>query len=169
MKFYHGTSFENAIRVALTKELIEPKSSIIHRFLQVSENLNAKLNHEAINKRLKERYVCLTPFYKVAEQYAYLHEKPFILEIDLNVIPYARIHEYGGTIDHPGGTPYFIGDDGLAKFVSKAKGAGLPVTKPHQITIPARPYIAPAIRDFEAETLPKIIDIMLRKLAEAAS
>ncbi len=93
----------------------------------------------------------------------------FILEIDLNVIPYARIHEYGGTINHPGGTPYFIGDDGLAKFVSKAKGGDLPVTKPHTITIPARPYIRPAFESFQTTTFPRIIDIMLRKLAEASS
>ena len=85
--------------------------------------------------------------------------------IDLNVIPYARIHEYGGTINHPGGTPYKI-VNGRAVFVSKARGAGLPVTKPHDITMPARPYITPAFKDFDQETFPKIIEIMLRKLAQ---
>lgn len=68
--------------------------------------------------------------------------------IDLDVVPYARIHEFGGTINHPGGTPYFIGADGKAKFVSKAAGAGLPKTKPHPIEIPARPYITPAMESF---------------------
>lgn len=68
--------------------------------------------------------------------------------IDLKVIPYARIHEFGGTINHPGGTPYFIGKDGKAKFVSKAKGSDLPRTKPHPIEIPARPYITPAMETF---------------------
>ena len=68
--------------------------------------------------------------------------------IDLKVVPYARIHEFGGTINHPGGTPYFIGADGKAKFVNKAAGADLPKTKPHPIEIPARPYITPAMEAF---------------------
>ena len=60
--------------------------------------------------------------------------------------PYAAIHEFGGTINHPGGTPYFM-RDGLAVFVGKSgHGAyhGLPLTKPHKITMPDRPYMRPA-------------------------
>ena len=64
----------------------------------------------------------------------------FIWGIDLDIIPYARIHEYGGQA-----------------------GRNL------MSTIPARPYITPAIKDFESNTLPKIIEIMLRKLSQAAS
>lgn len=61
-------------------------------------------------------------------------------------VKYARIHELGGTIEHPGGTPYFIGEDGMATFVSKdhPDAADLPKTKPHDIVIPARPYLRPA-------------------------
>ena len=64
----------------------------------------------------------------------------FIWGIDLDIIPYARIHEYGGQA-----------------------GRNL------MSTIPARPYITPAIKDFETNTLPTIIEIMLRKLSQAAS
>ena len=64
----------------------------------------------------------------------------FAWGIDLDVIPYARIHEYGGMA-----------------------GRNL------MTRIPARPYITPAIKDFQEGTLPKIIEIMLRKLAQAAS
>jgi phage gpG-like protein len=67
--------------------------------------------------------------------------------IDLKVIPYARIHEFGGTINHPGGTPYYI-KDGELRFVRKANGARFPKTKPHPIEIPARPYITPAMETF---------------------
>ena len=67
--------------------------------------------------------------------------------VDLKVIPYARIHELGGTINHPGGTPYRI-IDGRAVFVSKAQGAGLPKTRAHEIEMPARPYITPAMTEF---------------------
>lgn len=61
-------------------------------------------------------------------------------------VKYARIHELGGVIEHPGGTPYLIGEDGLAVFVRKdhPDAADLPKTKPHQITMPKRPYLRPA-------------------------
>ncbi|MEL7698650.1 hypothetical protein VO57_015415 [Citromicrobium bathyomarinum] len=61
-------------------------------------------------------------------------------------VKYARIHELGGTIEHPGGTPYKIVDGGMAVFVSKddPEAANLPKTKPHEIVVPARPYLRPA-------------------------
>lgn len=61
--------------------------------------------------------------------------------------PYAAIQEYGGVINHPGGTAYFIGEDGLARFVSNdsPNAADLPRTKPHEIVLPARPYMRPAL------------------------
>lgn len=57
----------------------------------------------------------------------------------------AAIQEMGATINHPGGTPYMIGKDGRAIFVSKssAHAGNLPVTKPHQIVIPPRPFMRP--------------------------
>lgn len=67
--------------------------------------------------------------------------------IDLDIVPYARIHEFGGTINHPGGTPFFI-KDGQLRFVRKANGARFAKTKPHPIVIPARPYITPALETF---------------------
>lgn len=61
---------------------------------------------------------------------------------------YAAIHQFGGQINHPGGTPYVIGKNGKAKFISKRKAAGLKskgknvlLTSAHTINIPARPYI----------------------------
>jgi len=60
-------------------------------------------------------------------------------------LEYARIHELGGVIKHPGGTPYFI-KDGELVFVRKGTSNTLPVTKPHDIPMPARPYLRPALR-----------------------
>lgn len=57
----------------------------------------------------------------------------------------AAIQEFGAVINHPGGTPYKIDPDGKAMFVSKANGSGLPVTKPHTIVIPPRPFMRPTI------------------------
>lgn len=73
---------------------------------------------------------------------------------------YARIHEFGGTINHPGGTPYIVVGPGRARFISNERAAELESqgktvkrTKRHQITMPARPYMKPG---FEAGVQPAI-------------
>lgn len=65
-------------------------------------------------------------------------------------LPYAAIHEYGGAINHPGGTPFFF-KNGELRFVRKRHplAAKLPKTKPHVINMPARPYLTPALEEFE--------------------
>jgi phage virion morphogenesis protein len=73
---------------------------------------------------------------------------------------YARIHQLGGTIKHPGGTPYFV-KDGKAVFMKKdgTYPAGTKFTQPHDIKIPARPYLSMRAGDVrEAE------DILTRHL-----
>jgi phage gpG-like protein len=70
---------------------------------------------------------------------------------------YAGIHQFGGTIKHPGGTPFLPFKPTKRKagfmpnqmiFISKKKAEelkakGIPVryTKPHDIKMPARPYL----------------------------
>lgn len=63
-------------------------------------------------------------------------------------VGYARIHEKGGIINHPGGTHYIMTDDG-PRFVSdqkalelKQQGKFVGVTKPHQINMPPRPFMS---------------------------
>ena len=54
----------------------------------------------------------------------------------------ASVHEFGATINHPGGTRYVIGGDGRARFVSNDfNGPVSGVTEPHEITIPERSFI----------------------------
>ena len=65
--------------------------------------------------------------------------------------PYAAIQEFGGTIKHPGGTSYFPNGSGGVTFVSNdardsVLGRNLPVTAAHNITLPARPYLGPALQ-----------------------
>lgn len=62
--------------------------------------------------------------------------------------PYAVIQEYGGTIDHPGGQPFFKDKNGDLVFVSKnnPRAAKMAKTKPHKITLPERPYMRPAAK-----------------------
>jgi hypothetical protein len=87
--------------------------------------------------------------------------------IDKKVVPYAYIHEYGGTIQHPGGTKYFFNKNDEIVFLPKTAKRFVGITKPHDIVIPARPYLGPAIEDFEREEIPKIfsrINTKIRKL-----
>lgn len=56
-------------------------------------------------------------------------------------LKYARIHQKGGTINHPGGTKYkFIGPGKIAYLKKGAKKFN-GITKPHKIKIPKREYL----------------------------
>lgn len=70
---------------------------------------------------------------------------------------YGAIQELGGTINNPGGQPYFI-KDGEFIPVSKSSPAAarLPKTKPHTITLPERPYMRPAAKKNQAQGLRKM-------------
>lgn len=60
----------------------------------------------------------------------------------------AAIQEHGTVFTHPGGTKYIIGENGKAIFVKnnyQGKVAG--VTKPHQVTIPPRPFMRTTIAE----------------------
>lgn len=73
---------------------------------------------------------------------------------------YAAIHEFGGTIKHPGGTSYTWGEgdnDFNIRFISNADAAiskhVLGVTKAHDINMPERSFLRSSLKDFE----PRII------------
>lgn len=91
---------------------------------------------------------------------------PLVAQVSSNA-PYAAIQEFGGTIQHPGGTPYFM-RDGKPVFVSN-RGAGafhnLPKTKPHEITLPSRPYIRPA-RDNKIKEINKLFADAIESLVK---
>jgi HK97 gp10 family phage protein len=83
-------------------------------------------------------------------------------------VPYARIHEYGGEIKHPGGTPYVPWGGaggpfgGAVKFLKKdgSYPAGVRFTKPHIIKMPARPYLRPALEAKRAEAIAAIEKVL---------
>ncbi len=87
-------------------------------------------------------------------------------------MPYAKIQNEGGTINHPGGTPYIMDKEtGKPKFVSKKRADSmanrkrsvkLPVTKAHQITIPKRQFIGES-----KELEQKIENMIVKKIKEA--
>ncbi len=65
---------------------------------------------------------------------------------------YAAIHQFGGTIKHPGGTRYVV-VNAVAVFVSNAfMGPVSGITKPHPIPMPARPFLGASESD-QAELL----------------
>lgn len=110
-------------------------------------------------------------------------------DADITRAELAAVHEFGATINHPGGQPYIIKEDGMAQFVSKDKGEGLPKTKPHQINIPARSFlrvpilgpkgaaeirkaveftISDNIQDLSRDKQVKMMDDMVHRVAETA-
>jgi len=79
---------------------------------------------------------------------------------------YAAIHEFGGTINHPGGTPYIVTDEG-AVFMRKDGNypKGVQFTQPHMIRIPARPTLKKAFD----ETAPKGTQVIHKRIEEMIS
>ncbi len=73
---------------------------------------------------------------------------------------YAAIQHYGGTIDHPGGTPYVV-IGGSSQFLKKDGDypPGTRFTRPHTITIDARPYLVIQDEDYE-----DIADVVAEKM-----
>ena len=55
----------------------------------------------------------------------------------------AAIQEFGVHINHPGGTPYRIGEDGRAVFVSRPKAPGLKPPRPTPSLYRRGPSCAP--------------------------
>jgi phage gpG-like protein len=76
--------------------------------------------------------------------------------------PYAAIHQFGGIIKHPGGTPYGFAtekamEQGKISFMKKGSGfMVLGETKPHEIEIPARPYL-----NISTDGYDEVIDIVV--------
>lgn len=61
---------------------------------------------------------------------------------DISMAHLGAVQHYGADINHPGGTRYVIGEDGMAKFVSNSfTGPVSGVTQAHQIKIPPRPWL----------------------------
>jgi len=70
---------------------------------------------------------------------------PDFVEIEAGAgLPYAKIHQFGGTINHPG-------SDKLQVFEVEGKKVFTRGTKPHQITIPVRRYFR--IQDEDVEKI----------------
>lgn len=60
---------------------------------------------------------------------------------DLTMAQLAAVHEFGATIEHPGGTPYIV-RNGKAIFLRKgSSGPSVQFTKPHKIVIPQRSFL----------------------------
>lgn len=64
-------------------------------------------------------------------------------------LEYAAIQHFGGTIRHPGGTKYGFYKDGTVGWKKKDNPKFIGKTKPHSITIPARPFITVIQEDID--------------------
>lgn len=101
------------------------------------------------------------------------------LEIEIGTNKkYAAIHQFGGTIQHPGGTPYiiaknkatgklgpvFISNKKAQSLASSKKNKVIQYTKAHTIHIPARPFLV-----LQDEDILQIKSIITRFLAQEFS
>lgn len=67
-------------------------------------------------------------------------------EAGMSFAKLGAIHEFGATIDHPGGTPYMVTRDGVRFMPKSYADSGLRVTKPHKIKIPERSFLRVPLR-----------------------
>lgn len=65
------------------------------------------------------------------------------------------LHEFGGEIDHPGGTPYIV-INGETIFVGEDYPNPVGYTDPHTIRIPARPALRGAVSSNRAEIVKEL-------------
>ena len=81
---------------------------------------------------------------------------------------YAKIHEFGGVINHPGGTAYIMIDGTKFQPVHNRNAKPwMKRTKPHAINMPARPFMRPALRNNKA-ALGRVFAARVRQLMNAA-
>lgn len=75
-------------------------------------------------------------------------------------VKYAAIHEFGGVINHPGGTAFYVSQllGGRAFWVSNASALAdkLPRTAAHQITMPERSYMRSSLADMKDDIIQKM-------------
>lgn len=90
-----------------------------------------------------------------------LHKGTALTQVQL-----AAVHEFGATIEHPGGTPYKI-IKGKAVFLSKesATGPGILYTKPHKIVIPQRSFLRATVDEGTA-AIDKLINDEISAIVE---
>lgn len=96
-----------------------------------------------------------------------IHEEAGNVESgDLSMASLGAINEFGADIKHPGGTSYGYASKAAAdrdevRFLKKGAGyMELGVTQPHNINIPARPWLEPGVASATEEVLLTIQDGM---------
>lgn len=96
-----------------------------------------------------------------------IHEEAGNVESgDITMAGLGATHEFGADIKHPGGTSYGYASKAAAdrdevRFLKKSAGyMELGVTQPHDINIPARPWLEPGVASATPEVLATIQDGM---------
>jgi phage gpG-like protein len=82
-------------------------------------------------------------------------------------VEYAKIHEFGGVINHPGGTAYIMVGGRFQPVRNENAKPWMKRTKPHAINMPARPFMRPALRNNKA-ALGRVFAARVRRLMKAA-
>ncbi len=108
-----------------------------------NSEINAKINYGGLKSLIKE----MSKNYSV--KVGLLAEQGGSEEVseNLDLAGLGAVQEFGATINHAGGQPYFINEFGMVTFLKKDSFYGQAqirrdiVTKPHEIKIPARSWL----------------------------
>jgi phage gpG-like protein len=127
------------------------RAALLRKTYDLAEKLKSKVQQNLTNKilRIRSGKLSRSIFEQITNNATEVSGRVYSAGLK-----YARIQEFGGTIDHPGGTAYLIDSkSGLAKFVSNKDelASHLPRTKPHKITIPAHHYMGAAFDEMKPE------------------
>lgn len=63
---------------------------------------------------------------------------------------YGKLQQFGGVINHPGGTKYGFNQQSNIRFRRNTTKKFIGITRPHTIKIPARPFIKLTDNDFNS-------------------
>lgn len=133
-----GFADRKAAMVGNVQRTIMAQTTLLEAYIKTS-----KLHGQALNQRTGRLAASVhSAFFQESEA-------SFYGTVGTNVV-YAAIHEFGGTIHHPGGTAFIIDKlTGRASWISNADplAATLARTKPHDIHMPERSYLRSGLAD----------------------
>lgn len=151
---------------------LEGKTELVQRLDRMPAALNAVLQvkvaslQHLLEVRIKSKLQNKVLRVRRGKLMASIHSPPLTVTdatvtarvVSSGDVKYAAIHEFGGVINHPGGTAYYPGRDGKAQFLSNATAAKmealgriLPRTRPHQIRMPERSFMRSSLGEMAAQ------------------
>jgi phage gpG-like protein len=130
-----GPTVKKGMLDEMNRATIRIQNKVVHKLSGPVLNTRTGLLRDSINAQVEDDGSAITG------------------TVGTNVV-YAGIHEYGGTIHHPGGTAYFVDSSG-AHFIANSNPLAdeMMRTKPHDIPEPERSYLRSTLIEETAATI----------------